>query len=56
MVVRWVCNPGPCAPSVTVGHKSGVNFSPLVHGVAAFGSPASATLFGRFDTPKGESS
>ena len=42
-------NPGPCTPSVIVGHTSGVNFCPLVHGVAEFGSPASATLFGRFD-------
>ena len=36
-----------------VRHTSGVNFCPLVHGVAEFGSPASVTLFGRF--PKGES-
>ena len=49
MVVRWVRNPGPCTPSVIVGHTSGVNFCPLVHGVAELGSPASATLFGRFD-------
>ena len=49
MVVRWVWNPDPCTPSVIVGHTSGVNFCPLVHGVAEFGSPASATLFGRSD-------
>ena len=42
-------NPGPCTPSVIVGHTSGVNFCSLVHGVAEFVSPASATLFARFD-------
>ena len=47
--LRCVWNPGPCTPSVIVGHTFGVNFCSLVHGVAEFASPASATLFGRFD-------